>query len=205
MSVAIVIATYGDYEWRRHGAELRDRTEDQQGVETIHFHGTSLSQARNYGAAQTDAEWLVFLDADDRLEDGYVEAMNNGTEAMRQPATRGFYPSGEQDDEAVLIPERNLMQANFLVIGTMVNRSLFDEVGGFRELPILEDWDLFIRMWLAGGEYEPIEDAVYWVYVRENSRNLQQNLHTRVYNEIKRTYRGLTRRINDEDRLPWEL
>ena len=195
--VGIVIATFGDKEWRGRGEDLYWRTyHDFAAVADVTWcHGESLGQARNEGADRLDTEWLIFLDADDVLEPGYVEAMLTGTELLRQPATRGFYSGGEVDDEANVIPPRNLLRSNHLVIGTMCNHELFDMVGQFdTELGALEDWDLWIRMYLAGANYEAIPEAVYWVFVNDHeSRNSPTGEHDRAYREISRRYRNARR------------
>ena len=195
--VGIVIGTFGSNEWYHQGQELLNKTEEQfpEAEVVVSHHPESLGIARNLGANAIDSEWLIFLDADDRLGPGYVRHMLTGTEMLRQPATRGFYVDGAVDDEAHVIPARNILRSNHLVIGTMCNHELFDEVGKFDEdLLALEDWDLWIRMWLAGAEYEAIPEAVYWVYVNDyESRNSPSGEHHRAYREISRRYANTPR------------
>ena len=45
------------------------------------------------------------------------------------------------------------------------------DVGGWRDFTWSEDWDLWLRCWLAGATVEAIPDAIYRAYVRPNSRN----------------------------------
>ena len=71
----------------------------------------------------------------------------------------------------------------------MVRRSLFEEVGGFREgMRSLEDRDLWIRCQLAGGTLGTAPDAIYRVHVRPASRNSPEGDHHRTYSEIQARY-----------------
>lgn len=188
MTVSIVIPTFGDLGvWAPLAERARVSAENQTvASEVLCVHGDTLAQARNRGAARAAGEWLVFLDADDELDAGYVEAMRMGEADLRQPATLGVV-GGVEDDEAVVIPTRPLVDANFLVIGTMVPKDLFLHVGGFLEEEVLEDWSLFLRCWLEGATIEAIPEAIYRVHVRPTSRNAGAT-HLRVYNEIRQRY-----------------
>jgi GT2 family glycosyltransferase len=189
--VEVIVPTFGDkYLW----SALVDRAVVSVMRQTVktkvwRSHEADLSTARNAGAWAAASEWLIFLDADDELDPRYVECMLKGTGDIRQPSTLGIV-NGVEDDYPVLIPlKQNLLHGNHLVIGSMVRRSLLLEVGGFRELPILEDWDCWIRLWLAGAEIGTAPDAVYRVHVREGSRNKQgDHMHGRLFTEIQQRY-----------------
>jgi hypothetical protein len=61
---------------------------------------------------------------------------------------------------------------NHCVIGTAVPRLLFRSIGGFRpELPIYEDWALFLACKRAGARLVDVSGAIYRAYEREGSRN----------------------------------
>jgi GT2 family glycosyltransferase len=136
----------------------------------------------------SDAEWLIFLDADDELDSHYIEEMLKGQGDIRQPSTLGVV-NGKEDDYPVLIPPHpgGFLVGNHLVIGCMVRRKLFLDVGGFRNLPILEDWDLWIRCILYDGKVGTVPKAIYRVHVNPNSRN-QQDGHGKTYTEIQGLY-----------------
>ena len=192
-TVGVVVATYGDLEeWRSlaHRA-LRSVYAQTLPVETaIHLHGRSLAHARNTGALHVLTDWLIFLDADDELDPGYVEAMLEGTGDIRQPMTIGVV-DGVEDDFPVFIPPNpgGFMVGNHLVIGCMVRRDLFETAGGFDPgLPVLEDWDFWIRCQLAGGSVGQAPKAIYRVHVRPDSRNTEANGHHVFYAKIRQQY-----------------
>lgn len=194
MSVSVIVGTYGDSSWVSKAKEAMESADNQtvKPLEVIHFHDKhNLCNARNSGAEMASGDWLIFLDADDALDSRYIEEMLSDVDdsTLRQPSTLGVYPDGSEDDEPVLIPERSLLKSNYLVIGTMCLRSEFMAVGGFDpELPVLEDWDLWIRMWKNGSKIGARPEAIYRVGVNPNSRNSNSGLHGRYFNKIRRKY-----------------
>jgi GT2 family glycosyltransferase len=143
---------------------------------------------RNCAAAHSTADWLIFLDADDELDPEYIEWMLQGTTDIRQPATLGVVDGVEDDYPVVIPPKPNILTGNHLVIGSMVRRELFQSVGGFRPLPVLEDWDLWIRCFRAGATWGVCPKAIYRVHVRQGSRNTDLALHGAVYQQIQQEY-----------------
>lgn len=195
-TVDIVIASYGDVEHWRPFAERAIASAQAQTVKSsvfaYHNHQAhDPGTARNGSAVGTNADWLIFLDADDELSPTYVEEMLKGEGDIRQPSTLGVYPDGSEDDFPVLIPPHpgGFLVGNNLIIGCMVRRTLFETVGGFRDLPILEDWDFWIRCRLAGGVVGTCPGAIYRVHVEQGSRNMQSN-HGQVYSEIQGRYQS---------------
>jgi hypothetical protein len=59
---------------------------------------------------------------------------------------------------------------NWLVIGTLVQRELFMEVGGFRPFPHgLEDWNFWARCVRAGAEIRKVPSAIYIAHYNDES------------------------------------
>ncbi len=193
--ISVVVATYGDVEeWAGFAARACLSAKSQTvPCEVIHEHGSSLASARNAGAARAEGDWLIFCDADDSLNEFYVASMaaaakdKNGP-AVYQPMTIGV-KDGVKDDYPLFIPSANILERNYLPIGTMVSKELFTKVGGFQEWLVLEDWEFWIRILMEGAEVRQAPGAIYEVMVRDGSRNSDQGLHNRVYNEIRARYR----------------
>lgn len=201
--IGVVIATFGDDTWRDRGRDLADQVLAQlvDGELVNHTHGTTLAEARNNGAARCaarspggpagpPARWLCFLDADDALEPGYLPAMRRrideltrlyGTDhyrALLMPAVR-YVRDGYEDPVATIpngAPRRPLWEINRGVIGTLIDARSFFTVGGFRELPIYEDWDLWLRAVASGARVHEVVDAVYRVAFNPHGRNLTRDV-----------------------------
>lgn len=145
----------------------------RQSVQPAHLVvsvGATLVEARNRPGLLATTEWLCFLDADDELDERYIEHMLAGEGDIRQPSTLGVV-DGVEDDYPVLIPPKPLAVANYIVIGAFVRAELFKRVGGFRDYEAFEDWDLWRRCWAAGATITAVPEAVYRVHVRSGSRN----------------------------------
>jgi glycosyltransferase involved in cell wall biosynthesis len=188
-TIGVVVGTYGDEKkWgdlaMRALASVEANT--QLPTKTLWSHEESLHYARNYGAMKLDTDWLIFLDADDELDEGYIEAMAQAAGDIRKPSTIGVYADGTTDCHPTMIPARDLRTANHIVIGAMCSSSLFWKVGGFRDWPVLEDWCLWRRMVKAGGTVVEVPEAIYRVHVMDGSRNKDKALHDMIYHKIKR-------------------
>lgn len=65
-------------------------------------------------------------------------------------------------------PEQDLQEGNWLTIGTLIRKDMFMGVGGFREWPLYEDWDLWAR---CDTEIVKVRDAIYLAHYSRTSRN----------------------------------
>lgn len=178
MDVSVVVASFGAQEWLDLACSRAVPSATAEGVPVIYVHGLSLHGARNAGLAQVESEYVCFVDADDELEAGYVEAMAAGSCDLRAPAVR-YVRDGRP--RAPYVPRvaghthdcsAECMEAgNFCVVGTCVRTELVRRVGGWRPELLYEDWSLFARCVRAGGTLETIPEAVYRAHVRPDSRN----------------------------------
>lgn len=195
MTVSIIVGTFGDLEHWGKVAEraLASAHAQSSPAEVIWSHAVSLQEARNSGAAKAGGDWLVFLDADDELDPGYVEAMEAGIGDLRQPSTIGEV-DGRLDAAPVLIPKKRLLEGNYMVIGSMCRHDQFDAVGGFDDWPIYEDWDLWIRLWLNGAILAPCPKAIYRVHVNASGRNNQERAtQLKYYHAIRNKHVSVAR------------
>lgn len=193
LDATICIGTFGGNEWVRLAHERAIPSAKAQGCEVIHRHGSTLAQARNEALALVETPWVVFLDADDELAPGYLEALGTGSADLRAPAVSyvklrrprvPYVPTVAGHDHDCSTD--CLRDGNWLVIGTAVRTDLARQVGGFREYDVYEDWDFFQRCWLAGASVEAVPDAVYLAHWRRDSRNRAPDmaLKNRVHHEI---------------------
>lgn len=188
-TVGVIIGTFGDEVWKERALNAIASVVRQthKATECVAVHAETLERARNQGAELVgDCDWLIFLDADDELDPGYIAAMLAGNGDVRQPATFGIYEDGTTDDEPVVIPQRDLEISNYIVIGAMVRSSIFFDAGGFHNHAALEDWCLWRRVVLThGASVGVVPDAVYRVHVQESSRNNDPKVHGHAYHVIR--------------------
>jgi rSAM/selenodomain-associated transferase 2 len=104
-----------------------------------------------YGALQAQGRWLLFLHADTRLSEGWEDA---AAEFMRRTGSgrRAAAFTFKLDDPAKsarLLERIVALRGTALGLpygdqGLLLSRGFYDEIGGFRPLPIMEDVD-FVR------------------------------------------------------------
>jgi glycosyltransferase involved in cell wall biosynthesis len=162
--------------------------------------------ARNVGAADTDARWLAFVDADDEIAPGWIDAMFAALESHAFVA--GRFESRRLNSAAVL-RTRPLQQDRGLQdsgigprlphagAGNMgIHRAVFEAVGGFDvDLGCLEDTDFCWRVQLSGVPLVFWADAVVHVRLRSTIRRMwsQGRNYGAATAELEHRYAGVTR------------
>ena len=191
-SVSVVIATYGTWEWKTMANERAYQSILQQGADhqcILHheFDGTRATSLNN-GVARSTGNWLLLLDADDEFAPGYVGAMRRALERHNSDGTRVLFTPAVQTirkgrpSPPTFYKEVDLSGGNWLVIGTMISRDLFNEIGGFREHPHgLEDWNLWMRAHYAGATVVKVQDAVYRQFWNPQSEHHRFQRNRRAY------------------------
>lgn len=108
------------------------------------------------GAERAHQPWLLFINADTLLETGWereadlhIERVSSG----RRRATAAYFQFGFDDDgtmprvvERMVALRTRVLKLPHGYQGLLVSRSLFNEAGGFRKAPVLEDVDLARRI-----------------------------------------------------------
>lgn len=180
MEVTVVVGTYGDHKWQELAKERAVPSACAEDVPVIGVHDDTLHDARNTGLRMVDTRFVCFLDADDELEPGFFDHIDQAGSDLRVPSVRYV----ENDPYAApRMPRVSnhthhcaaecLIEGNWLVIGTVAPTDLLRKVGGFRDFPMYEDWDLWVRCWRAGATIGAVPAAVYRAHVRRDSRNRQ--------------------------------
>ena len=139
-----------------------------------------LSAARNTGIRESHGDYLVFLDADDRL---LPDALRSGVDCFNvRPEcafVSGHYRMMRDDgtplpDFVQMPPEpdayRTLLQRNYIGMHAtvMYRRAIFESIGGFnRELATCEDYDMYLR--IARGHAVHSHNRVVAEYRRHDS------------------------------------
>lgn len=177
--VTVAICTYGDQKWIDLACERALPSAQGQAPVTL-IHRDSLAEARNEALEACQTEFLIYLDADDELEPGYVEAMLAGQGDVRAPSVRRVKADGRAKRRTYMPRVWNhthecrgdcLPLGNWVTVGAMARTDLLREVGGWGDEAIYEDFALWLRCWKAGGDIQPCPDAIYRYWESPNNRN----------------------------------
>ncbi len=137
------------------------------------------SHARNIGAANASGNDLLFVDADDRVAQGWLSAMASGLEEADAVSgrTQRFYIRRDGRESFAEQPTEPLrtLDASFLPFAPSgncgVRKSVFEALGGFDiAFRVCEDDDFFWRLQLAG--YSLVGAPGSLVHVRDRSSTL---------------------------------
>lgn len=108
------------------------------------------------GASRAKSDWLLFLHADTVLEDDWQRAavqFMRDVESGRQAPAAGVFEFRLDDSGVRPRLLEALVKARCAVFalpygdqGLLIQRRLFDSIGGFRDMPIMEDVDIVRRL-----------------------------------------------------------
>lgn len=188
MTLAALVCSYGPpAEWRPRAARAAASCQ-LAGFDVViesHVNDMTLAEVRNATAEGVDADWIVFVDADDTVAPGFADEARYQidvwqTGVMLTPRVEYVGRGGVVVTPAKHWERVDPIDGNWMVIGTVIERQVFLDVGGFREWPMYEDWCLWARMQQRG--VIPVElDATYVAQVNPGSRNRGPGRRERTY------------------------
>jgi rSAM/selenodomain-associated transferase 2 len=111
--------------------------------------GTQLAA----GAATASGRWLLFLHADGRPEPGWARALADFIAETQAEGRAGYFDFALDDPapaarrlERIVAWRCRIMALPYGDQGLLISRALYDAVGGFAPLPLMEDVDLVRRL-----------------------------------------------------------
>jgi glycosyltransferase involved in cell wall biosynthesis len=196
-----------------HEFELRDPR-----VRIVRKANEGLSAARNSGIDVARARYVTFLDSDDLLMPGYLDAMGAALDANpgagfaytdawamdadshrigRATAMSAWTPAEPAENPLDTI--RQLIPNNFIFVATTLPRAVLDDVGRFDpELSSAEDYDLWLRI-LARG-YAAVRAPGVFAIKRERSDAMSAN-YLKMLSNLCEVYR----RVASDSALPQDV
>ncbi|MDB5412337.1 MAG: glycosyl transferase, group 2 family protein, partial [Rubritepida sp.] len=119
------------------------------------------------GARAAKGDWLLFLHADTRLGNGWVLAV-----AAAEPDRAAYFRFALDDasPQARRLEAAVAWRCRWLALpygdqGLLISRALYDAVGGYRAMPLMEDVDLVRRLGrarLVGLPVRAVTSAERW-------------------------------------------
>jgi glycosyltransferase involved in cell wall biosynthesis len=150
-----------------------------------------LGEARNAGIRLAQGEYILPLDADNKIFTRYIEIGINILNADKDVAV--VYGNAEYfgDRTGILKPgEFNLqriMFGNYIDACAIIRKSVIEEVGYYDNMKImgLEDWDLWLRIGFKGYRFKYIDETLFYYRVTANSMMKALNENIKKQNEIE--------------------
>jgi rSAM/selenodomain-associated transferase 2 len=117
-------------------------------IETPHGRGTQLRG----GAERARSDWLLFLHADTRLDpEAWAAIRRTVAQGTGARAASFRFALDDRAWQARLLELGVRLRVTLLALpygdqGLLIHRSLYQQVGGYRDLPLMEDVDLVRRL-----------------------------------------------------------
>jgi rSAM/selenodomain-associated transferase 2 len=135
------------------------------------------------GAAAAKGDWLLFLHADTRLANGWPEAVDHHMATHSQQAACFRFQLDSTAWQARIVERGVALRVRLLGLpygdqGLLISRELYDALGGYRALPLMEDVDLvrrIARRRLRVLDADAVTSAARWRrdgWLRRSARNL---------------------------------
>lgn len=107
----------------------------------------------NVGADDATGDWLLFLHADTTLAAGWRRAAADHMGSVASPGRAAYFRFSLDDLgwqarvlEAMVAIRCSVFRLPYGDQGLLISRRLFDDMGGFPDLPLMEDVDLVRRL-----------------------------------------------------------
>jgi len=173
-------------------------------VHYLYQENRGPSRAKNSGAKLSHGEYLTFLDADDLLAPNALECMLQAFQSTGAKwldvavlKTVGENCTVRHPQTPVGDPLLAILDDDFITRSPFYPRDDFFSVGMYDEkFPIREDWDINIRMIMAGKRFVSVDEPLYHYARTEGS--LTTGNRRRVYFFTEMLLRKHHKRLADD-------
>jgi GT2 family glycosyltransferase len=157
-------------------APFRDR------ITLVRQENKGMASARNSAVDRATGDFVVFLDADDRFEPPRIERL--GALAMERPDLDMLTTDANIEIDGAIIhafytptnrfvvgdQRVGILSSNFVFGLAAVRRTVLVGAGGFDvSVPVVEDWDCWIRLILGGARVGLVDEPLAVYRVRSGS------------------------------------
>ena len=199
--------------------DVCDKYADRLDLHYYYKDNSGPGQSRNYGAERAQGKWLIVLDSDVVLPDGYLSAVNSAilpSPVTLHPSPSGFAAFGGPDaSHPSFTPVQKAISysmTSFFTTGGIrggkakldkffprsynmgIRREVYQKLGGFSKMRFGEDIDFSYRIVEAGYKTALIPEAWVWHKRRTDFRKF-----------FRQVYNSGIARINLEKRHPGTL
>lgn len=162
----------------------------KQGWKVIHQPNQGLAAARNTGIFNTSAPFVLPLDADNKLMEGYL---TNGLDLLKRTEAAAVYgdalyfgdKNGVWKNKSFKV--QNLLLENHVDACALIRRESLLKVGGYSlGMPSngYEDWDLWLKMVAQGYTLAYLSEPCFEYRVLKNSMVKSLNKNRQKSNEL---------------------
>ena len=188
----------------------KDVCDKYAGILDLHYYykeNSGPGQSRNYGAERAKGQWLIVLDSDVVLPDGYLESIEHSEDISAWGGPDRAHESFTPVQKAISYAMTSFFTTGGIRGGKTkldkffprsynmgIRREVYSELGGFSRMRFGEDIDFSYRIVEAGYKTALIPEAWVWHKRRTDLRKF-----------FRQVYNSGIARINLEKRHPGTL
>lgn len=150
-----------------------------------------LSSARNHGISKTKCKYILPLDADDKINSGYLKKAVSVLESNQKVKVvyglAEYFGNKEGEWVLPIFTLESLARRNVIYCSGVFRKTDWELVNGYDESMKfgLEDWEFWINILKNGGNVHRINEVCFYYRVRNNSMirslGIEQKKHTWNY------------------------
>lgn len=150
-------------------------TEKDSRIIYLHKSNEGVSVARNYGIRYSKGEFVLPLDADDKISPDYIDLAV--TELKKNPKLKIVYCEADHFGEKSgrwYLPSfsiEEILKGNMIFVSAIFRRSDFDKISGFRNMGF-EDWDFWLSIVEISENIEilKLQKVCFYYRIRSDSK-----------------------------------
>lgn len=153
---------------------------------------SGVAKARDIAFKASTSPLILFLDGDDVISPDFIEktilVLAEGADVVYpdtyfwdwQGTQSGLYVTPEVLDAKFV----NNHAKTTLPVTCLMKREVYETVGGFRELPMLEDLDFFLRAMCNGYTFKKAQTLLWYRQTQETRNRLDERIRSKVKKDI---------------------
>ena len=174
----------------------KDVCDKYAGILDLHYYckpNSGPGQSRNYGAERASGEWLIVLDSDVVLPDGYLQAVD--VSLSEHPCDAWGGPDAAHDSFTPVQKAISYSMTSFFTTGGIrggkakldkffprsynmgIRREVYQKLGGFSRMRFGEDIDFSYRIVEAGYQTRLLPAAWVWHKRRTDFRKFYRQVY----------------------------
>ena len=183
-------------------------------ISIIHQENKGLPSARNTGIRAARGEYILPIDADDKITPicltRSVEILNSRPDVAM---VYGNYRTFGDEERFITTGKFNtyrILFSNYFVVGSMYRRSAWEDVGGYTEsMEGFADWEFWIKLIEKGWRLEKVKEVLFMYHkhgvsmVSNSHKNFRRiiaqihSLHPHLYTKES------LKRLKKENKVTW--
>lgn len=153
-----------------------------------------VAKARDIGVKMSTGRLLLFVDADDKLAPDFIEqcgrVINKADIAYPNVLKFGAIEQPKLVDAPEEITAEYIVGKSCgLVVTSMMHKHVYKKLNGFRDLPVYEDWDFWVRAVFNGYIFARANTLLYYRQNLQSRNHLSLEEKTNTHRDITAPYK----------------